>query len=268
MRKLEDKIFSMVIQTLSRAKLGANYWNARKVELNKLYREMDTTFNAWANVEVPQSYRRSLHLMQRRLKGLKGVVAKKGLIDLMNTNASTQIVSGLYTTAVESFVSASVGGKANLTNLFRQTQQMLVDESLINVAVAQGFEMGNLRQAKSMLSAVFQSREWAQVESKQLVRAGSKTFRPSYYAELVARTKFHQAQSQAAIMQAVNHGTDLVEISSHNTTTVICIPFEGNIYSISGTSNRFPPLTDLPPFHPNCLHLTFPVFEAALGLAA
>ena len=65
-------------------------------------------------------------------------------------------------------------------------------------------------------------------------------------------------------MQAYNYGTDLVEVSSHNTATKICIPFEGNIYSVSGKHPVFPPMTDVPPFHVSCLHLMYPTFESGL----
>jgi hypothetical protein len=65
-------------------------------------------------------------------------------------------------------------------------------------------------------------------------------------------------------MQANNYGTDLVQVSSHNTTTKICMPYEGKVYSISGKDKRFPPLMNTPPYHPNCLHLIFPTFESGM----
>ncbi|GAG70788.1 unnamed protein product, partial [marine sediment metagenome] len=130
--------------------------------------------------------------------------------------------------------------------------------------VGAGFEMGNLREAKTLLKAMFESPAWKMVDERHFIQAGKFKYRPHYYAEMVARTKFHQAHSQATLVQAQNYGTDLVEVSSHNTTTKICIPFEGNIYSIKGTHPVFPPLTDTAPFHPNCLHLIYPTFESGL----
>ncbi|MBA7557934.1 hypothetical protein ES705_50717 [subsurface metagenome] len=124
--------------------------------------------------------------------------------------------------------------------------------------------MGDLREAKDMLAAIFESPQWDIVNKKWYVQAGRYKYKPSYYAELVARTKFHQAQSQAALMQAANYETDLIQVSSHNTTTELCMPFEGKIFTISGKDKRFPPLTESPPYHPNCLHLLFPAFESGL----
>ncbi len=101
-------------------------------------------------------------------------------------------------------------------------------------------------------------------EEKHFVQAGNRKFSPSYYAELVARTKFHEAHSIAAVSQAGNYGTDLLQVSSHNTPTAICVPFEGKIFAVGGGDKRFPPLSDTPPYHPNCLHLLFPTFVEAM----
>lgn len=266
LRKLENEIYTLVVDSVSNAKMSSAYWNMKKVQLNKLYAKMNLVFSSWAKKEIPKSYARSLGLIQKRIKAGVFIVerAKKGLRDLLQAKASRQIVQGLYFSTVESFLTASMAGKQNLRNLFIQTQQMLVNESMVNVAVATGFEMGDLREAKTLLKGLFETPIWEATKKKQFIQAGRYKYRPHYYAELVARTKFHQAHSQAALMQGLNYGTDLQQVSTHNTTTKICIPFEGKIFSTSGKSKRFPPLTDTPPYHPNCLHLIFPTFESAM----
>lgn len=264
--KVEDDIYRLVIESMSSAKMSTAYWRAQEIKLNALYGKLNTLFTEWSKVEIPSRYKRSLSLIQKRTDALKGIVAKgkRGIMQLLSSNASTQIMTGLYSSAAETFLSSSVAGKRVIRNLFISTQQRLVEESLVNVAVATGFEMGDLRQAKTLLKVIFESPEWKMIDQHQFIQAGKYHYRPHYYAEMVARTKFHQAHSQASLMQAANYGTDLVEISDHNTTTAICIPFEGNIYSVSGADPRFPPLSDTPPYHPNCLHLMFPTFESGL----
>lgn len=67
---------------------------------------------------------------------------------------------------------------------------------------------------------------------------------------------------------------DLYKISSHGTTCALCAPYEGRVYSKSGTDPVFPPLAaafgkidpagadDLANtwlnIHPNCLHVLMP----------
>ena len=265
MISIENEIQRLMIRSMANAKISTVYWDAMTRELDILYRKMNTIFASHSQY-VKAAYAQSITDISKRIRAMKTVLntARKSVPELLAGNASRQIVTGLYSGGVDSFLTASAAGRQNLKNLFIMTQQKLVEESLINVAVGTGFEMGDLREAQEMLSFVFESPQWDIVNKKWYVQAGKYKYKPSYYAELVARTKFHQAHSQAALMQAANYDTDLIQISSHNTTTEICMEFEGKIFSVSGKDKRFPPLTESPPYHPNCLHLMFPTFVSGM----
>jgi len=265
MTSIENAIQQLMIRSMANAKISTVYWDAMTRELDILYRKMNTIFASHSQY-VKAAYAQSITDINKRIRAMKTILntARKSVPELLAGNASRQIVTGLYSGGVDSFLTASAAGRQNLKNLFIMTQQKLVEESLINVAVGTGFEMGDLREAQEMLSFVFESPQWDIVNKKWYVQAGKYKYKPSYYAELVARTKFHQAHSQAALMQAANYDTDLIQISSHNTTTEICMEFEGKIFSVSGKDKRFPPLTESPPYHPNCLHLMFPTFVSGM----
>ena len=265
MTSIENAIQQLMIRSMANAKISTVYWDAMTRELDILYRKMNTIFASHSQY-VKAAYAQSITDISKRIRAMKTILntARKSVPELLAGNASRQIVTGLYSGGVDSFLTASAAGRQNLKNLFIMTQQKLVEESLINVAVGTGFEMGDLREAQEMLSFVFESPQWDIVNKKWYVQAGKYKYKPSYYAELVARTKFHQAHSQAALMQAANYDTDLIQISSHNTTTEICMEFEGKIFSVSGKDKRFPPLTESPPYHPNCLHLMFPTFVSGM----
>ena len=265
MTSIENAIQQLMIRSMANAKISTVYWDAMTRELDILYRKMNTIFASHSQY-VKAAYAQSITDISKRIRAMKTILntARKSVPELLAGNASRQIVTGLYSGGVDSFLTASAAGRQNLKNLFIMTQQKLVEESLINVAVGTGFEMGDLREAQEMLSFVFESPQWDIVNKKWYVQAGKYKYKPSYYAELVARTKFHQAHSQAALMQAANYDTDLIQISSHNTTTAICMDFEGKIFSVSGKDKRFPPLTESPPYHPNCLHLMFPTFVSGM----
>lgn len=92
------------------------------------------------------------------------------------------------------------------------------------------------------------------------------------YCSMVTRTTSRQAEIAAVLTADPEH--DLYKISSHNTTCKICAPFEGRVYSRSGTDPDFPPLASAfgkidwggPDtlantwlnIHPNCLHVLIP----------
>jgi hypothetical protein len=183
---------------------------------------------------------------------------------LIDTNASSQIVAALWSDATDSFLSAALTGQRNVHRFTRLTQQALVNEALLDVDVAIAFQEGNLGRAITSITARFSPDSDSLLKDRAYVQAGARRMRARDYAELVARTKFHEAASAAAVQQARNHGTSLVQVSTHNTTTEICQQYEGKIYSLNGDDPRFPPLGEVPPFHPNCLHLILPTFESAM----
>jgi hypothetical protein len=92
------------------------------------------------------------------------------------------------------------------------------------------------------------------------------------YASMVTRTTSRQAEVLAVLTADPEH--DLYKISSHGTTCALCAPYEGRVYSRSGTDPDFPPLAaafgkvdPLGPndlsntwlnIHPNCLHVLMP----------
>lgn len=92
------------------------------------------------------------------------------------------------------------------------------------------------------------------------------------YCTMVSRTTSRQAEVLAVLTADQEH--DLYMISSHGTTCALCAPYEGRVYSRSGTDPDFPPLAaafgKMDPagpdilantwlnIHPGCLHSILP----------
>ena len=92
------------------------------------------------------------------------------------------------------------------------------------------------------------------------------------YCSMVARTTSRQAEILS--VRTTDPAHDLYKISSHGTTCGLCAPYEGRVYSKSGTDPDFPPLASafgkIDPagpndlsntwlnIHPNCLHVLLP----------
>jgi len=264
--KLENELQATILKSIKGARASSLYWRQAEREITLIYAQIISNFDTWAKVEIPLRYKLSLIRIQNRIEASKTIIsnAKYGITHMLNTNASAQIMQALYRTASESFGSACMLGRKNAFTFTRLTQQTLLREGFINLTIATEFGTGDLRRAADKLSASFYSKMLNVTKEKQFVQAGRYKYKPRYYSELVARTKFHDAHSEAALSEAKNYDTDLMQISSHNTTTKLCMDFEGKIFSVSGKDPRFPPLTDTPPYHPNCLHLMFPAFEDAM----
>ena len=96
---------------------------------------------------------------------------------------------------------------------------------------------------------------------------GGRNWSLHTYCSMVTRTTSRQAEVLAVV--TADEGHDLYQISSHGTTCALCAPYEGRVYSKSGTDPDFPPLADafgkIDPagkdeltntylnIHPNCL---------------
>lgn len=95
------------------------------------------------------------------------------------------------------------------------------------------------------------------------------------YCTMASRTTSRQAEVLAVLTADQEH--DLYMISSHGTTCGLCAPYEGRVYSRSGTDPDFPPLAaafgKIDPagpdtlantwlnIHPGCLHVLLPWTE-------
>ena len=85
------------------------------------------------------------------------------------------------------------------------------------------------------------------------------------YAETVARTTTREATNKASIAEVEELGGDLVQMTQRFSTCPVCAVLEGRVYSISGNTPGYPPLSQANPNgyalpHPNCRHSYTPYF--------
>lgn len=266
--KHTKNIFNIIENSLKAPKRSNVYWKAVRRDLDHEYAQLFKVYDEWNKKAIPLMYRGSLAAVNKQITKMANVAATatKTITQIMAGQAAKQITNALYQDAMSSWLSGLTAGKSNMYRLTRMTQQAVIEEWVIDKSVAQAIEAGNVRFFSGTLAR--NNPVYAKLleahEAERYIQAGARKFTPEYYAEMVARVKFHEAQSSAALAQAVNYKTDLMVVSSHNTQTEICQEFEGKIFSISGKDSRFPVLTTFSPFHVNCLHLMFPQFESAL----
>lgn len=89
------------------------------------------------------------------------------------------------------------------------------------------------------------------------------------YAEMVARSQTGNAAREASMRRQEEYGLDLVRISVHYPCSDLCEPYQGHVYSISGTSEQYPSLDSTNPgselFHGNCKHFQNPFIPGVSG---
>lgn len=262
------RIASLVDEVVRRPKTSASYWTKVSAVIDQEYNIMQRALQQWAKEALPGEYAAQIaNAVEELAKAEKMIITAADVVASVEARTTTAaITSRLGREAVVDMAAAISSGKKFTKKLLKATQQTVLDESVMNSALGEAYRRGDIKEFADLLySNRPETKAWFDmINEGKLVEVNGRHYQPDYYAELVARTKFHDVQSQATQATAEYVGSDLVQVSNHNTTTPLCMEHEGQVYSISGEHPDYPPLTDTPPFHPNCLHTLHVVFEWAL----
>lgn len=134
-------------------------------------------------------------------------------------------------------------------------------KALINRMVAASlkaktkYNEGEAHLTSKDIAAKIREKLLGQLGGGDFIEINGRHYNVRDYAELVARTRMREAQSEAIKELCRQFDNDLVEIPPHDDPCAeICAPYQGQIYSISGNHPRYPKLPDGgPPWHPKCL---------------
>lgn len=134
-----------------------------------------------------------------------------------------------------------------------------VISGLIDDAVTEGASRGDLQQ---LIRIHFKRRLY----DRKFINISGRNYDMIKYAKMVARTRLRIVQSKAIENSCAEFEADLVEISSHGTTceSQTCQQYEGQVYSINGSTPGYPRLPSWPPYHPNCEHSAAPTSVEAI----
>jgi len=261
----------IVEKTIERPEVSKQFWAEAEIAINNELNAMQRALNSWLKREIPKQYQEQFEALAKSVAESEKIVIDIAAIfrSYETQQATATLLNRMRLEAVKELAQAIHNGSLEIERLFRLTKQRIIDEYSLNSALWQAYESGDLRNFASVLATenpTFAKLYNTIVANEGFIEVDGRHFKPEYYVEMVARTRFHEAQSQATLDLCNVVGTDLVIISNHNTETELCQEHEGKIYSISGESDKYPLLEDYPPFHPNCLHtmyLWFDTVEAA-----
>lgn len=184
------------------------------------------------------------------------------------TSTQMDIVQQLVTNLMGEITEATVTVGASLEAMLigRTTPDIFRTVGLEQVASMEATGTGPLRMTRQFVEALRREGVTAFVD-----KAG-RHWSLHTYGSMVLRTTSRQAEVLSVLTRDPEQ--DLYQISSHNTTCKLCAPYEGRVYSASGTDPDFPPLADafgkMDPagpnslanswlnIHPNCLHVLVP----------
>jgi len=247
-----------IAQQLSSVDMGDyRELKAMKVQerINSLIRKLNRSAIRWAKGSIPEAYKESYGISKTRLEILGK--EKSGRFDLQRHKYAVMDYIDMTT---NDLIRANMSIKNNVNTylyLARQASMGLSqiqafsyeDEEAINELIQDAIEAGERPgYATKLIRQYFQ----AKIGDGQFILINGRNYNLKYYARLVARTRMRKVQTQAIKNTCEQYENDLVFWEHHAGACDLCIPFMGQVYSLTGKNPNYPLLTEEPPIHPNC----------------
>ena len=265
-----DKTLDDIIKEIATTtQTSSIYWSRISKQIRDEYEKARIIAANWTNETISIAYREQIRVQIAKIKAKNITIKNK--IDyrtFVNKDIIKQSLASLILETNSTYATGFLSGQKTMLRLASLTQQLNIDEKVIAESIAKGYlekgsVQGSTKELQRQLLKKSLDGEYITIINKN---GKSIQYKIKSYSELVARTKLMESSSQAVVNTTIGVGGDLVQVSSHNTTTPICQEFEGKIYSLTGNDPDFPKARMLSPFHVNCMHSITTVFREALEI--
>jgi hypothetical protein len=225
----------------------------REKELVKLLNQIERILVEFLDGSLPRQYSQT----GQEVLDFLNILNSKAKINL-----DSKALNSLIKESIKDIKQGISFAKKQAQTLFKITKQEILKEKKINTSISKGFiETGDLKGAKAELISKFKEiMKDQKLIPVTCIRKDASTFIRNYkidtYSELVARTRIAEAQILGTIEVSEEVGVNTFRVSSHNTTSEICKPHEGKIYTTDEKLfDLFKELNNNKPvYHPNCQH--------------
>lgn len=259
LRKLYSAAQKSLVAQLNKLNL-TDFQQSRAQQLLKQVEAITAQLNngvyKWAKASLPYAYEQGIDLAAERLKALN-ITRFVAYGAQIHTSAVNTLVQDVTT----ELIIANDSMKKFFNRVILQSQQTLLQDAEISRQIAEGLIQGEARRTVS--DKILQGLR-TQLGEERFIVINGRNYRPDKYAELLARTRTREASSQGTINTALRYGVDLVQWDAHAEVCEYCAQFSGRVYSISGSDDQFPQLTEKPPLHPNCRCVVIPITKENL----
>lgn len=147
------------------------------------------------------------------------------------------------------------------TTMLEQSQQVYLD--IVNQTV--GKVLAGTQTAQEALREAVS--KWANKGVPALIDKAGRQWSTEAYMNMVMRSTVNNVANDMQDARMDDYGVDLIEVSSHMGARPRCAPFQGRIFSRSGTHPKYPALSTTSYGEPaglkgvNCRHIFYPYIE-------
>ena len=250
---------------------------AKAEEIKRKARRIVTYLNGvsgrWTRRTTKVAYEKAAEKAKARLWKLgrripRGIMPARSGPQVVEATADTALLkaTGSIMRTVEQFVSAALMGMGATKSIIGVVQEFDYKDVEGEIATLSA-EAVRLELSRGALKKAIMDRLRQLVSDENFIKIMCKDnvvrqYNLRSYAEMVARTTYRQAQTQATRDNCALYENDLVEVSQNGTDCKECLEYEKQkIYSLSGNDPNYPILDKDPPWHPNCQHSISPSSE-------
>jgi hypothetical protein len=250
-------------------------------QIKTIVRSLDAAVQMWAPRAIRAAYQESAGVARTRLEmiGAKAVPVRKYnparhdrkidaltktvMTDYWKANRTIERTARKYLAVVSQ---AAVGvAKLAQVQMFESTDALPFIKRLLKKARPADVNVATM--ASGTVSRQIRDYLLKKLKGEDFIVINGRHYDVKSYAELVARTRMREAQTEATKELCKEFDNDLVQFSKHDNPCEECAKYEGEIYSISGDSDKYDQLPDEaePPIHPNCEHNLNPTSENVIA---
>lgn len=237
-----------------------------RAEAERMQRQIDAyiqRMTGWTDRELSEAYKRGLISADRQARGrtiTSGFIPSRQLTPNIPGAPISDAARRVLSDFPDHFSVYGVFQQATINN-FQQTRLPIIrqhSDRIREIAIMAG-------EATYRDADVFTRRQMSQSLMNQYAKEGisgvryadGRTMPIDSYSEMVARTQTGNAARVANMNRLQEYEIDLVAISVHFPTSDLCEPFQGRVFSMSGTTEGYTALDEAIEaglYHANCKH--------------
>ncbi len=269
-----ERMYYAVQKEIGLVLLSVDLANFRELEaisvqerINVIIRKLNRASIKWVKESIPLAYEKSYMVAKTRLEILGAKrdayfdtkihrfaienYIEETMKNLINANQSINLNVNMY---------LYLARRAS-TGLMQIQHFDFADEAVIEEIIMDTIELGEARGYAS--KRIYEYMRLQLLDGKFISKAG-RNYNLRDYSKMVARTELRRAQTEAVKNTCREYENDLVQWSRHANPCDECSQYEGQIYSLTGKSTKYPFIPAEPPLHPSCEHDISPTSEVAI----
>ena len=251
--EVESEMLANLVRLLTRGSIGSAEWQVRALQSLGLLEQINAATIKAHRDEIAKAAQDEI----RRL-----AASRLSMVDAASDMAGVATrFPDLRTAAILTRWDAEVSRK--LDTIYATMLRSAGDRYVETVKVATAKTALGMSGRKAVAEIVH---GWADLGLPGFKDAAGREWTPEAYASTLVRSSSTQAATATQFARMDELGEDLVEVSSHIGARPKCAPYQGRIYSLSGTSTQYPPFSSTSYGDPggllgvNCRHILYPYF--------